>query len=271
MLVSYRNILYQADSGGHNLICVGGFAAAIAAVEILKENPEQSGTVVLLGTPAEEGSGSSTRIPHTHVLIPGGGGKYHLLSNGAYSNATASLMLHPGTENVAFFSTTALASCSITYKGKPAHAAASPWEGANTLDAIVLGHSAIGLLRQQLMPTDRVHGFITNGGQASNIIPESCTANYTVRSPDPMRVKELMLKVENCFRGAAMSTGTECEVKWTRTLETGGKNIIAGLNVHSNELMAQRFRDYVSKDGTKFSKDGGLLSMASTVCHLGGL
>ncbi len=63
MLVSSRNILYQADSGGHNLICVGGIAAAIAAVEILKENPEQSGTVVLLGTPAEEGSGSSTRIP----------------------------------------------------------------------------------------------------------------------------------------------------------------------------------------------------------------
>jgi metal-dependent amidase/aminoacylase/carboxypeptidase family protein len=115
------------------------------------------------------------------------------------------------------------------------------------------------------MPTDRVHGYVSKGGQASNIIPEYCTAVYAVRSPDPVRIKELMRKVENCFRGAAMSTGTECEVKWTRTLETGGENLIAGLNVHSNELMAGRFQKYLSKDGTKFSTDGGLLAMASTV------
>ena len=187
------------------------------------------------------------------------------MSKGALKDATASLMLHPGTDNVARFSTTAIATCSVTYKGKPAHAAASPWEGANTLDAIVLAHSGIGLLRQQLMPTDRVHGYVTKGGDASNIIPEHCTAVYTVRSPDPMRMKDLMRKVENCFRGAALSTGTECQVKWTRTLESSGENIIAGLNVHYNELMAQRFQEYMSKDGTKFSTDGGLLSMASTV------
>lgn len=120
------------------------------------------------------------------------------------------------------------------------------------------------------MPTDRVHGWVTNGGQASNIIPEYCSAVYAVRSPDPTRTKELMRKVENCFRGAALSTGTECEVKWTRTLETGGENIIAGLNVHSNKLMAKRFEEYLSKDGTKFSTDGGLLSMASTVTILDG-
>ena len=174
-------------------------------------------------------------------------------------------MLHPGTDNVAEFSTAAIATCDITFHGKPAHAAASPWDGANTLDALVLAHTAVGLLRQQLMPTDRIHGNITNGGQAVNIIPEFSSATYAVRSPDPKRIKELMEKLEHCFQGAATATGTQLELKWTRTLEVGGGIKIAGLNVHSNKAMADRFQEYVSKDGTKFSLDGGPLSNASTV------
>jgi metal-dependent amidase/aminoacylase/carboxypeptidase family protein len=249
------------------LICTGGIAAALGAVERLKENPNLSGTVVLLGTPAEEGSSSSDRSNYVLlILMIGGGGKYYLLEGGAFQNATASLMLHPGTDNVALFSSAAIATCVITYKGRPAHAAASPWEGANALDALVLAHSAIGLLRQQLQPADRVHGNITNGGQAVNIIPEYCTAMYGVRSPDPMRVKELMEKVENCFRGAAIATGTEVTINWTRTLDTGSGNKIAGLDVHSNAKMATRFQEYVSTKGVKkWALNAGVLGNASTV------
>jgi metal-dependent amidase/aminoacylase/carboxypeptidase family protein len=189
-----------------------------------------------------------------------------LLEGGAFKGATASLMLHPGVGNIAFFSSSAIATCSITFRGKPAHAAASPWEGANCMDALVLGHTAIGLLRQQLLPTDRIHGNIVNGGQAVNIIPAFCTATYAVRSPDPLRIKELMAKLENCFQGAAEATGTTLELKWTRTLRVGDGNKIAGLNVHSNHHMAQRFQDYIEADGvTKFMADAGLLSTASTV------
>jgi len=134
------------------------------------------------------------------------------------------------------------------------------------MDAMVLGHTAIGLLRQQLLPSDRIHGNIINGGDAVNIIPAFCTAMYAVRSPDPLRVKELMAKLENCFKGAALATGTTLEVKWTRTLQVGDGNKIAGLDVHSNRHMAQRFQDYIAADGvTKFIADGGLLSNASTV------
>jgi len=175
-------------------------------------------------------------------------------------------MLHPGTDNVALFSSTAIATCSVKYTGKPAHAAASPWEGENTLDALVLAHSAIGLLRQQLKPTDRVHGMVNQGGQAVNIIPEFSSATYSVRSPDALRVKELMQKVENCFRGAAVATGTKVDVNWIRTLDMGDGNKVAGLNVHSNKLMAGRFQEYLEKkQGIKFSLDGGLLANASTV------
>jgi metal-dependent amidase/aminoacylase/carboxypeptidase family protein len=177
-------------------------------------------------------------------------------------------MLHPGTDNVAAFASAAIATCVITYRGKPAHAAASPWDGANTLDALVLAHTAIGLLRQQLMPSDRIHGNITTGGQAVNIIPEYCTAMYAVRSPKPNRVKELMEKLEHCFQGAAIATGTKLTLEWTRSLDMGGGKKIAGLNVHSNQAMADKFQHYLSKDGTQFSLDGGLLSNASTVCCL---
>lgn len=209
------------------------------------------------------------QVIYLHAYIDtGGGGKHILIARGAFENATAALMLHPGTENVAYFSSAAIASCEVTVKGKPAHAAASPWEGANTLDALVLAHSAIGLLRQQLRPTDRIHGNITNGGSAVNIIPEFCTAKYSVRSPDPMRVKELMAKFENCFRGAALATGTEVDINWTRTLNGGDGTRITGLNVHSNRTMAKRLEDYISRDGTKFSLDGGLLANASTVLDL---
>jgi metal-dependent amidase/aminoacylase/carboxypeptidase family protein len=174
-------------------------------------------------------------------------------------------MLHPGTNNVAFFSSAALATCNIEFKGRPAHAAASPWEGNNTLDALVLAHSAVGLVRQQLLPSDRIHGIITNGGKAFNIIPDYCAAMYAVRSPDPLRVKQLQEKLENCFRGAEVATGTNLTIEWTRTLNVNGDKI-AGLNVHSNRAIAGRFQQYMSTQyGTQFSLDGGLLANASTV------
>jgi metal-dependent amidase/aminoacylase/carboxypeptidase family protein len=92
---------------------------------------------------------------------------------------------------------------------------------------------------------------------------------YAVRSPEAARVKELMGKLEHCFQGAAIATGTQLTLEWTRTLEMGGGNKIAGLNVHPNAAMADRFQNYVSKDGTEFSLDGGLLANASTVLPLG--
>jgi len=80
-----------------------------------------------------------------------------------------------------------------------------------------------------------------------------------------MRVKELMVKLGNCFRGAAMATSTELTIKWMQTLDIGEGKSVVGLNVHSNEKMAQRFQDYLAKDGTQFSLGGGRLANASTV------
>jgi metal-dependent amidase/aminoacylase/carboxypeptidase family protein len=174
-------------------------------------------------------------------------------------------MLHPSTENVANFSSAAIATCDVTFRGTPAHAAASPWEGENTLDALVLAHSAIGLARQQLRPSDRIHGIVKQGGQAVNIIPEFSSATYNVRSPDPTRVIELQKVLERCCRGCAVATSTAVDIKWTRCFAQDG--IFPGYDVHSNQILAQTFQDYMETHGIKFSSGGGLLANASTVMH----
>ena len=170
------------------MIAISGVAAAIATAEALKKT-NTAGTVVLLGTPAEE------------VCSIEGGGKPKMLQLGAWKDADASIMCHPAPATVSAFTSTAVASCKVEYFGAPAHAAASPWEGKNTLDALTLAHTAIGLLRQQLLPSDRIHGKVEESGKVANIIPEYSYATYIVRSPHPKRVVELKAKVGKMFQG----------------------------------------------------------------------
>ena len=142
---------------GHNLIAEAGVAAGLgikAAMESCQGGIK--GWVTVLGTPAEEG----------------GGGKILLIENGAFEDVDVAMMVHPAPLN--FVSAPFLASCTyqITYTGKPAHAAAFPWEGVNALDAAVIAYNSISALRQQMKPDWRVHGVITGGRGRSNIIPD---------------------------------------------------------------------------------------------------
>ncbi|KAL4927520.1 uncharacterized protein BDV17DRAFT_124703 [Aspergillus undulatus] len=155
---------------GHNLIATSSVAAFIATVEALKSAAPSglSYTVRLLGTPAEES----------------GGGKIRLLENKAYEDVDACLMLHPTSSSV-IPARPALLSLAkapeggflandkvrVTFTGKPAHAAAAPWDGVNALDAVVAAYVTISLLRQQILPSQRVHGISADGGDRSNIIP----------------------------------------------------------------------------------------------------
>ena len=122
-------------------------------------------------------------------------------------------MIHPAGENRGAKEFLARVSLEVTFTGKPAHAAAAPYEGVNALDAANLALVAIGLLRQQIRPDSRVHAIITDGGQAPNIIPERSALRMYVRSPDNDYLEERLLPaVENCARGAALATGTEVEI-----------------------------------------------------------
>jgi metal-dependent amidase/aminoacylase/carboxypeptidase family protein len=134
---------------GHNLIAEAAVAAFVGVRAALLADPaENIGTLVLLGTPAEEG----------------GGGKVDLLERGAFEGCSAAMMVHPAPTEGLYPNQTACECCRVAFHGVPAHAAAFPSEGVNALDAIVQSFVNIGLLRQQLRSTWRVSGIITKGG-----------------------------------------------------------------------------------------------------------
>ncbi|CAK7270487.1 hypothetical protein SEPCBS119000_004116 [Sporothrix epigloea] len=200
---------------GHNLIATVGLSSFLAVADALRESGAP-GRVRLLGTPAEESSG----------------GKVQLIKAGAYKGVGACLMMHPTTQAVygpesvygdAFDRTLAITGFSVTFKGKPAHAALAPWDGINALDAAVAGYTAVSVLRQQIRPEERIHGIITDGGQRPNIIPETARLEYGVRAPSLSGALALQKRAIACFAGAAESTGCTMEVKemgWYADLRT---------------------------------------------------
>ena len=177
---------------GHNLIAISGLAAGLALKETL---PEGKGTVVVLGSPAEEG----------------GGGKVVLIERGAFNGIDAAMMLHPAPGEAAYMNVLAIDHVKVEYFGANAHAAAAPWEGVNALDAMIQAFSAIGLMRQQMLPSDRVHGVITHGGVKPNIIPDYTAAEFYIRSRKRSELVVLREKVQACFEGAGLAT--RCKVK----------------------------------------------------------
>ncbi|KAI9143301.1 hypothetical protein BKA69DRAFT_1026783 [Paraphysoderma sedebokerense] len=182
---------------GHNLIAISGVAAAIATRHVLQMF-KLRGKVYLLGTPAEES----------------GGGKLKMLREGAFSNLDVCMMVHPGPSNFSRAKSSYKQSISISYYGKSAHASASPWDGINALDAMCLAFSYVSAVRQQIKPTDRVHGVISNGGSAANVIPDYTAAKFTVRSATHQDLETLIHKVSHCFNAAATATGCQLEVSY---------------------------------------------------------
>ncbi|KAF0445459.1 amidohydrolase [Gigaspora margarita] len=211
---------------GHNLIAITGVGAAIGLKAVL-EKFEIEGIVKLFGTPAEESSF----------------GKIDLIEAGAYKDVDVSLMLHPHVHNGAFGNFLALNSTEVEYFGKSAHASGAPWEGINALDAIVLAYNNIGLLRQQNLPTNRVHGIITNGGSAPNVIPDYTSGKFYVRGRTSEDLKLLCSRVQKCFEGAAEATGAKLKTEWSREV----------YDVKINSPLATRYETYSSQRfGTKF-------------------
>ncbi|MGE0599503.1 MAG: M20 family metallopeptidase [Dehalococcoidia bacterium] len=180
---------------GHNLIAIAGIGAGIGLRAGLEG---RSGALVILGSPAEEG----------------GAGKQILIEQGAFDGVDAALMAHPSPMDNATPKVQALQQLRVEYFGKNAHAAAMPWMGVNALDALVQGYNAISMLRQQMKPTDRVHGVFTHAGLKPNIIPDYTAAEYYVRSATMAELSELKPKVQACLESAATATGCRVEVHW---------------------------------------------------------
>ena len=178
---------------GHNVIA----SAAIGAGLGLAALADDLGiTVRVLGTPAEEG----------------GGGKILMLEGGAFDGVTAALMVHPAPIELDRMPCLAVSHFDVRYKGKEAHASAYPERGINAADAVTIAQVAIGLLRQQSAAHEQVHGIVTYGGAAPNIVPGLATAKFYVRAQTLEAMKSWEPKVLRCFEAGALATGAELEV-----------------------------------------------------------
>lgn len=178
---------------GHNIIAASAVGAALALAEVADE---LGLTVALLGTPAEES----------------GGGKALMLQAGTFDDVALAVMVHPGPTDIAGARSLALSEVSVQYRGKESHAAVAPHLGVNAADAATVAQVAIGLLRQQLAPGQMMHGIVTEGGQAVNVIPGHTTLRYAMRALESGSLRDLEGRVYACFAAGALAAGCEYNI-----------------------------------------------------------
>ncbi|WP_274918370.1 M20 family metallopeptidase [Streptomyces sp. WZ-12] len=179
---------------GHNLIAATSVGAALGLAAVADD---VGLTVEVYGTPAEEG----------------GGGKIEMLDRGAFAGVDLAMMVHPAPVDVAEARPFAVSHSRISYTGKSAHAAAYPEAGVNAADAFTVAQVAIGLLRQQLPASARVHGVVTQAGDAPNAIPERSSGRWYVRAETLAELAELEPRITRAFEAGALATGCELEIE----------------------------------------------------------
>jgi amidohydrolase len=173
---------------GHNIIAASAVGAGLGLAALADD---LGITLRVLGTPAEEG----------------GGGKVTMLDSGLFDDVHAAMMVHPWPSDRLEATCLAVSHFDVNFSGKSAHASAAPWEGVNAGDAMVISEVAIGLLRQQLRAGDQVHGIVTNGGQAANIIPEAVSGRFMCRSLSLEGLERFEPRVMACFEAGALASG----------------------------------------------------------------
>ncbi len=179
---------------GHNLIAAAGVGAAVALRRVLGDG---AGAITMVGTPAEEG----------------GGGKQLLADAGIFKDCDAAMMFHPGQQNLIGQETLGRTKFTLEFFGKTAHAAASPDQGINALDAMIATFNGISAFRQHMRSDGRIHGVITHGGDAPNIIPDYTSALFYVRAATREYRDKIFATVERIARGAALATGATHRVE----------------------------------------------------------
>lgn len=190
ILAEYDALAGMGHACGHSLIA----ASAVGVVYGLRGlMSELDGTLVVLGTPGEEG----------------GGGKIILIDGGEFEDLDVAMMIHPGSKTMIGKRSLAVTDLDMSFTGKAAHAAVTPEKGINALDAVIGTFNHINALRQHVPEDVRIHGIITDGGAAANVVPETAAARFIVRTIDQPFLPELLEKVKNCARASCLATGAE--------------------------------------------------------------
>jgi len=207
ILAEYDALPGLGHGCGHNTMAAYGVGAAIALAAIA---PELPGEIVFLGTPAEER----------------GSGKVAMIKDGLFDGLDAALLFHPSDMTHVTCGLLASEDVEVTFHGFQAHAASDPWQGRNALDAMILLFSSVGLWRQQLHPEARVHGVITDGGRAANIIPDRTVAWFMIRSPDEAEYERMRTRFEGLCRAAALAADCTVDVVFSGRASTMRNNMV---------------------------------------------
>jgi amidohydrolase len=224
VLAEYDALPEIGHACGHNIIASAAVGAGLALFALADRLP---GRVRILGTPAEER----------------GGGKELMARKGAFEGVDAAMMVHPAGANLVTMPSLACSEVEVRYKGRASHASAMPEQGINALDALVIAYQAIGALRQHIGIFERIHGIITDGGQAPNIVPENAAGRFYVRAANADELATLKIRVENCFSAGAKATGAELEFSW---------NEVDYLDIRFNEPLAESYRANAEALGRTF-------------------
>lgn len=218
-LAEYDALPEIGHACGHNIIATSALSAGIGLAAV---SEELDGEIWVIGTPAEETDGA----------------KVVMVQKRAFEGIDAALMIHPHEGYYYMTESLAMDAIEVEFFGKPSHAAAAPWEGLNALDAMLMTFNALNALRQQVRPDARLHGVITNGGAAPNIIPDHTVGRFYVRAKHRAYVNELHQKFLACVQGAALATGTRHEAHLYENPFDDMQN---------NLVLAERMRDYLSE------------------------
>ncbi|RNC72239.1 MAG: M20 family peptidase [Desulfuromonadales bacterium] len=234
---------------GHNVIAAAAIGAATALRRLL---PPAAARIVVLGTPAEEL----------------GIGKVEMINHGTFAGVEFALMVHPSSRRYVIKHYLGLARVCFTFFGKPAHAAAYPEDGINALDGVIQTFNGISALRQQLRQDVRVHGIITEGGVAPNIIPERAAASFYVRADDLEELERVKARVIACAEGAALATGCRLQVDADPRVLAPLKVNRAFSSLYSAQLAWLGLQESESRaDKNKGSSDIGNVSQIVPTIH----
>ena len=195
LLAEYDALPKIGHGCGHNIIAASAVGAAVASKSIIDQ---LGGSIVVLGTPGEE------------IF----GGKIDMVKAGTFEEIDVAMLVHPEVRNMPTEEALACSSLEVEFFGRPAHAAGQPHRGINALDAMILAFTSINSLRQHIRADARIHGIITDGGEAPNIVPAHSAAVFLVRALDDDYLAELKDKVLNCFTGASVASGARLEYRW---------------------------------------------------------
>ncbi len=236
ILAEYDALPGIGHACGHNLIATAALGATLGLQSVQAHLP---GHIRLLGTPAEEK----------------GGGKELMARAGAFDSIDAAMMIHPAGVNLTTMPCICVAEVEVIYHGKSAHASAMPHRGVNALDGLLIAYQAISNLRQHIRDQERIHGIITDGGQAPNIVPERAAGDFYVRAVDEKALAALKPRVQACFEAGAKSSGAEVEINWAN---------VDYLDLHTNWPLADCFQRHGESLGRTFLDPAKLGGAGST-------